>query len=111
MLKKIGFSVALLGGLMAFAAPRPAKAEVHFGVYVGAPAPVYRTVPPYPAYGYDNSYVDPYAYPAAPVYAAPTYVAPYSYGYGYRDRDRHEWRERAEHERHERHEWFEHRGR
>ena len=49
MLKKIGFSVALLGGLMAFAAPRPAKAEVHFGVYIGAPAPVYRTVPAYPA--------------------------------------------------------------
>src|SRR3954471_15863279 len=106
MLKKIGFSVALLGGL-AFAAPRPAKAEVHFGVYVGAPAPVYRTVPGYPAYGYDNSYVDSYAYSAAPVYAAPAYVAPYSYGYGYgyRDRDRHErheWRERVEHERHER---------
>jgi hypothetical protein len=99
MFKKIGLSVALMAGLFVFA-PRPAKAEVHFGVYVGAPAYTY---PAYPAYGYDA-----YPYPA-PVYPAPTYVAPYSYGYGsryYRDRDhdRHERREHQEHERHERNE-------
>ena len=103
MIKKIGLSMALLAGLFVFA-PRPAKAEVHFGVYVGAPAYTY---PAYPAYGYD-AYPDYYAYPA-PVYPyrAPAYVAPYSYGYGsryYRDHDRHERRERVEHERHERNE-------
>src|SRR3954467_7796938 len=102
MIKKIGLSLALLAGLFVLA-PRPAKAEVHFGVYVGAPAYTY---PAYPAYGYD-AYPDAYAYPA-PVYRypAPTYVAPYSYGYGsrYRDNDRHERRERVEHNRHERNE-------
>jgi hypothetical protein len=103
MLKKIGLSVALLAGMVAFA-PRPAKAEVHFGVYVGAPAYTY---PAYPAYGY-NTYPDYYAYPAAPVYPAPTYVAPYTYGYGsryYRDRDR----DHDRHERYERHDGDEHR--
>ena len=107
MLKQIGLSVALLAGMFAFA-PRPAMAEVHFGVYVGAPAPVYPAYPAYPANGYD-AYPDYYAYPAAPVYPAPTYVAPYSYSYGsryYRDRD-HDRHER--HERHERHDRDEHR--
>lgn len=111
MLKKIGFSAMLLAGLLVFAAPRRADAEVRFGVTVG-PAPVY-TYPAYPAdpYAYDP-YSNYYSYPA-PVYTypAPTYVAPYSYGYygrSWRDHDRHEWRE---HERHERHEFREHRGR
>lgn len=108
MIKKIGLSVALLAGMFVLA-PRPAKAEVHFGVYVGAPAYTY---PAYPAYGYGyDAYPDDYAYPA-PVYRypAPAYVAPYSYGYGsrFRDRDheRHEW---LEHQRHDRHEREEHR--
>src|SRR3954471_14826804 len=90
MFKRIGLSMALLAGMLAFAAPRKANAEVHFGVYVGAPAPVY-SYPAYPAYGYDPYYAAPvYSYPA------PAYVAPYSYGYSsrYRDHDRHEWRER-----------------
>jgi len=108
MLKKIGLPVVLLAGLFAFA-PRPAKAEVHFGVYLGAPAyPVYPAVPAYPAYGYD-AYPDYYAYPPAPVYRypAPAYVAPYSYGYRYDSRGygRHEWRERDRHDRHERQEF------
>jgi hypothetical protein len=103
MIKKIGLSVALLAGLFVLS-PRPAKAEVHFGVYVGAPAYTY---PAYPAYGYD-AYPDYYANPA-PVYRypAPAYVTPYySYGYGsryYRDRE-HERHEFREHERHERNE-------
>jgi hypothetical protein len=103
MLKKIGLPVVLLAGMLALA-PRPAKAEVHFGVYVGTPAPVYPVYPAYPAYGYD-AYADPYVYPA-PVYRAPAYVAPYSYGYNYRSRDydRRDWRDRDRHERHERHE-------
>ena len=41
MFKRIGFSMALLAGLVAFAAPKPADAKVHIGVYLGAPAPVY----------------------------------------------------------------------
>ena len=100
MIKKIGLSAALLAGLFVLA-PRPAKAEVHFGVYVGAPAYSY---PAYPAYGYD-------AYPA-PVYGypAPAYVTPYaqydSRYYRDREHERHEW---LEHQRHERHEREEHR--
>jgi hypothetical protein len=100
MFKRIGISMALLAGLVAFAAPKQAEAKVHIGVYLGAPAPVY-TAPAYPAYGYD-SYVDPYATPY--VYPAPVYVSPYSYGGGYYrnyGHERHEWRERMEHERHE----------
>ncbi len=117
MLKRIGLSMALAAGLIAFAAPRQAKAETHFGVYVGAGPRIY-TAPP-PAYGYDPYAYDPYAdsynYPP-PVYSypAPAYAAPYDYGYGYgyygrgwRDHDRHEWRE---HERHEEHEYREHHG-
>lgn len=101
MLKRIGLSMALLAGLVAFAAPRQAKAETRFGIYVGsgpqvyapAPAPVYN----YDPYAYSNGYYD---YPA-PVYSypAPAYVAPYSYGYyshGWRDHDRHEFREHHE---------------
>jgi hypothetical protein len=110
MVKRIGLSVALLAGLVAFAAPRQANAETHFGVYIGTAPRVYTA--PAPVYGYDPyaaPYVDPYYdnY-AAPVYSypAPVYVAP-SYGYGYyghgwRDHDRHEMRE------HERHEMREH---
>ncbi len=39
MLKRIGLSVMLLGGLLAFAAPRQAYAPVRFGVYVGVRVP------------------------------------------------------------------------
>ena len=104
MLKKLAVPALALGALMAVVAPRPAKAEVHFGVYVGTPAYSY----PAPAYSYDP-YLDYYNAPA-PVYTypAPVYVRPYSYGYnnyGWRDHDRHEWRERESHER------WEHRGR
>ena len=103
-MKKIGLSVALLAGLFVLA-PRPAKAEVHFGVYVGVPAYTY---PAYPAYGYD-AYPDYYAYPA-PVYRypAPAYVTPYYSSRSYRELD-HERHERFEHQRHERHERDEHR--
>lgn len=122
MFKRIGLSVALLAGLLIFAAPRKANAEVHFGVILGAPAPVY-TAPPPPAYGYDPYGYDPYAggygYDYAPPaydYPAPAYVSPYSgYGYGggyyggwgWGGHERHEWRE---HERHEMHEMREHGG-
>src|SRR5947207_11573100 len=104
MLKKIGLSGLLLAGLMAFAAPRPAQAEVHFGVYVGVPA---YSSPSYGGYGYDpyaSSYGYDYGYPA-PVYQyrAPAYVTPYSYApsyrnqWGNRDWDRHD-RDRDRHE-------------
>ena len=110
MLKRIGLSVMLLAGAMAFAAPRQADAAVRFGVTVGGPAYTY-PAPAYPAYGYDP-YGDYYNAPA-PVYPypapAPVYVAPYAYygnggyyGNGWRDHDRHEYRE------HERHEFREH---
>jgi|SRR5581483_870345 len=106
MLKKLAVPGLVLGALMAVAAPRPAKAEVHFGVYVGTPAYSY----PAPVYSYDP-YADYYNYPA-PVYTypAPVYVQPYSYGHNYRwrDHDRHEFRE---HERHELRERMEHRRR
>lgn len=99
MLKRIGLSVMLLGGLLAFAAPRQADAAVRFGVYVGVPAPVY-AAPAYPAYGYDP-YSDYYSYPA-PAYVTPYYGGYYGntyyYGNSWRDRDRHEWRERERHE-------------
>jgi hypothetical protein len=102
MFKRIGISMALLAGLMAFATPRKANAEVHFGVYVGTPAPVYSYRPAYPSYSYGyDSYSDYYSYPA-PVYSYPAPV----YSYGYRDNrsiehQRHEMRERLEHQRHE----------
>jgi len=101
MFKRIGISMALLAGVLAFAAPKQADAKVHIGVYLGAPAPVY-TAPAYPAYGY-NSYVDPYATPYVDPYAypAPVYVSPYSYGGRYYRNYDHERHERMEHERHE----------
>jgi hypothetical protein len=89
MFKKIGFTAAALFGLLLMGSAKPAKAEVHFGIYLGAPAPAYSyPVDPY-AYSYPYSYAAP-----AYVYPAPTYVAPY-YSYGYRDRDhdRREWRQ------------------
>jgi hypothetical protein len=98
MLKRIGLSVMLLAGVLAFAAPRRADAAVRFGIYLGAPAPVYAApaYPAYPAYNY-NPYPDYYAAPPVYDYPAPVYVAPYSYGgyYGnhWREHDRHEMRE------------------
>jgi hypothetical protein len=109
MFKRIGLSMAIAAGLLAFAAPRQASAETHFGVYIGTAPRVYA---PAPVYNYDP-YVDPY-YGAAPVYSypAPVYVSPYSYGYSYGYRDR-GWREHERHEmmerqRHAEHEWREH---
>ena len=116
MLKRIGLSMAVAAGLLAFAAPRQASAETHFGIYVGAAPRVYAPAPVYD-YGYNyDPYADSYYNYPAPVYSypAPAYVSPYSYGYnygyGYRDRgwrehERHEMRER---QRHAEHEWREH---
>jgi hypothetical protein len=98
MLKKLGFTTAALFGLLLMGNAKPAKAEVHFGIYLGAPAYSY-PVAPY-AYTYPDPYVYGYSAPAY-VYRAPAYVAPYVYGYRDRDRNRHEWRERQEHRRHE----------
>ena len=84
---------------MAGVATKPAKAEVHFGVYLGAP-PVL-AVPVVPRYvdPYYNPYYGPYyAYPPAYRYeyrvpAPRYYVAPRYRGY-----ERHEFRNRG-HER------------
>ena len=112
MLKKMGLSVMLLAGLLAFAAPRKADAAVRFGVYLGAPAYSY---PAYPAPAYPDYYDYPapaYAYPAPYAYQAPAYVAPYGYGYGYghgrefRGYERPAFRGYERHERHERNEGF-----
>ena len=96
MLKKIGFTTAALFGLLLVGNAKPAKADVRFGVYLGAPAYTYPVDP----YAYSNAYPYPYGY-TAPVYRAPSYVAPYSYGYRDRDHDRHEWRERQRNHRHD----------
>ena len=86
MLKKIGFTMAAMLGLLVMGSAKPAKADVRFGVYLGTPAYTY-PVAPY-AYSY------PYGYSApAYVYPGPSYVAPY---YRYRDRDRHDWRDRQQ---------------
>lgn len=98
MLKKIGFTTAALFGLLPMGNAKPAKADVRFGVYLGAPAYSYPVAP------YSYTYPDPYAYGySAPgyVYRAPAYVAPYSNGYRDRDRNRNEWRGRQENRRHE----------
>ena len=87
MLKKIGFTTAALFGLLLMGSARPAKAEVHFGIYLGAPAYTY-PVDPY-AYSYPYGYSGP-----AYVYRQPAYVAPYAYGYTYRNRDRRDYRDR-----------------
>jgi hypothetical protein len=105
MLKKLGIPVMALAALLLLFAPHPAKAEVHFGVYLGAPVYSYPAYPvdPY-AYSYAYPYSDYYSYPYA--YATP-YVAPY-YGYSYRSGNN--WREHERHEfrEHERHEMREH---
>jgi hypothetical protein len=66
MLKTLGITTIALAGLLGFAAPKKAEAQVHFGVYVGAPYA-------YP-YAYAPYYGDPY-------YGYPYYVGP-SYGFG-----------------------------
>jgi hypothetical protein len=89
MLKKIGIPALALLAMLVLASPPPAAAEVHFGVFVGPPAPAY---PVYP--GYYNAPVYPYPY-VAPGYAYPGYAYPaygygyYGYGRGWRDHDRH----------------------
>jgi hypothetical protein len=96
MLKKIGFTTAALFGLLLMGNAKPAKADVRFVVYLGAPAYSYPVAP------YSYTYPDPYAYGySAPgyVYRAPAYVAPYAYRD--RDRNRNEWRGRQENRRHE----------
>ena len=101
MLKKIGFPMLGLAAMLMLAPLPKASAGVRAGVVVGGPAYAY---PSYPdPYAYPYSYPNYYAYPAYP-YSAPSYVYPYG-GY-WRDHDRHEYRERREHEwrEHERHE-------
>lgn len=101
MLKRAMLPVLALAALLLFAAPRPAKAEVHFGVYLGAPAYAYPAYPydPYysgyaPQYYYGTPYPDYYygtPYPTY-VYPAPRRYYDYRY-YGRRDRDDHDhWR-------------------
>ena len=41
MLKKIGFTTAALFGLLLMGNTKPAKADVRFGDYLGAPANTY----------------------------------------------------------------------
>jgi len=89
MLKKIGLPVVALGGMLAFAAPKQAGAQVRFGVSVGAPVygPAYAAPAPVSPYNYPgyNSY-DPYYAPPYPTYVAPApvYVGPsIGFGFGY----------------------------
>jgi len=74
MLKKIGFPMMALFGLLAVAPLNQAKAAVRFGVYVGGPAYTYPVYPPYPV-----APAPAYVYPA-PVVPAPAYVYPYGAG-------------------------------
>ncbi len=60
------FTVGLLAGAFAIAAPTKADAQVAFGVRVG-PVAVYHRPPVYP-----------------PAYVGPAYGYGYGYGYGYR---------------------------
>ncbi|HLH19385.1 MAG TPA: hypothetical protein VKX45_19340 [Bryobacteraceae bacterium] len=73
MLKRIAIATLALSGILAFATPKKAEAHTSFGVYVGAPAPVY--VNPYYAYGYPY----PYSYPAY----GPTYSLGFGWGGGW----------------------------
>ena len=73
MFRKAIVPILAIAAALVFA-PRPARAETHFGIYVGGP-PVVVTPPPTYADPYYNPYYDPY-YAAPPVY-------PYPYGYGY----------------------------
>jgi len=107
MLKRIGFSTALLVAMLLLITPSGANAAVRFGVYLGAP--VYTSPYPYPypyvhPYRYPRWYDYTYGYPPYP-YPYPTYLYPHNdwrpYGYHgrwtYRDHERHE---RHEHRRH-----------
>jgi hypothetical protein len=95
MLKRAMLPVLALAALLLFAAPRPASAEVHFGVYLGAPAYAY---PAYPYYPYYSGYAPQYYYYGTP-YPSYVYPAPRWRSYNYyrydrrRDRDdRDRWR-------------------
>ena len=69
------FVIGLMAlGLMAFT-PQPAKAGVHFGVYVGGPGYYYPGYYPYYGYGYPYYYRSGYHY------------GYYRGGYGYYGRD------------------------
>ncbi|MGF6539703.1 hypothetical protein [Paraburkholderia youngii] len=70
-----------IAGVCAACASSAALAHVDFGVYLGAPGPVYVAPPPV-------------VYEAPPVTYVPAPAYGYGYGYGYQyndDRDRH-WR-------------------
>jgi hypothetical protein len=100
MLKKAALAVFALVLGMTLAAPQKAEAQVHVGVFLGAPvaygAVVAEPAPYYsqPAYGYYNG----------PYYNGPYYVAPPApayYGGGYYDYGgRREWREGWRHHGH-----------
>jgi len=80
MLKRIGLPVFVLLAILMIAAPAPASAKVHFGVYVGPqyyPAPYY-TYPPYYTYQpYSN-----YGYYGVVPYSSYYYRVPeYRYRY------------------------------
>ena len=85
MLKKLGTPLLALAAILAVA-PAPAKAEVRFRVYLGAP--VYTAPPPapyyYEPYPYDSPYssLPYYSYPPAYTYSRPIFTYP-------RDRDYH----------------------
>src|SRR5260370_19713000 len=99
MLKKLGIPILVLAAMLSIA-PKPAKAETRFGLYLGAPAPPVYVDPYYDPYYYNPYYAyPPYAWRApAPYY----YYAPRYRGYG-RDFDRHQFRERAHGRGHEIH--------
>jgi hypothetical protein len=105
MLRKIWLPTLALFGVMLVASPSPAKAESHFGVYLGAPAPGYvYPAPAYPAYPYGSYYAAPYY--SSPYYAYPGYG--FAFGFGGHDRDRREYRDHDRHEFRGGHEHFEH---
>ena len=86
MLKKVGLPLIALSGMLAFAAPKQADAQVRFGVSIGAPVygPAY--VAPAPVSSYNYPYYDPYYVAPYPTYIAPApaYVGPsIGFGFGY----------------------------
>jgi hypothetical protein len=91
MLKRLGAVIAVAIFFLLLT-PTPAHARVHFGVFVGPPAPVY-TPPPYVYSPYDPynpyTYAVPYSYPYYGGYYG--FVSPYSY-WGHRDHDHDHWR-------------------
>jgi hypothetical protein len=82
MLKRLGFPLMALAGMLMFTAPKQANAEVRFGIGVG----------PAPAYAYDPycSVYNPYctAYAAPYVYSSPYVYGGFGSGHHDWDRDR-----------------------